>query len=82
LLRLQANQGILDDAGRHAVLEGLNELPDLCLNSAQFALTGCHAGTRRHSQAIHLTGELMAELLEQVAPKQLLLQRVQDSDME
>jgi hypothetical protein len=82
LLRLQGNQGVFDDARRHAVLERLNELPDFCLYSAQFALTGCHAGARRHPEAIHLTSEFMAELLEQVASEQLLLQCVQDSSLD
>jgi hypothetical protein len=42
--RARASQAVLDDAGRHAVFQRLNELPDLCLNPAQFTLTGCHAG--------------------------------------
>jgi len=79
-----SSPGFLDEPGQTAVvlrsspphrrsadtLERLNELPDLCLHSAQLTLRGRHAGTRRHPQAIHLASELMAELLEQVASEQ------------
>jgi hypothetical protein len=71
-----------DDAGRHAILEGLNELPDFCLNPAQFALTGGDAGTCRHPETIHLAREFMAEVFEQVASKQLLLQRVENPPLD
>jgi hypothetical protein len=82
LLRLQGNQWVLDDAGWHAVLERLNELPDLCLHSAQVTLSNRRAGTRRHPEAIHLASEFMAELFEQVASKQLLLQCVQNPSLD
>lgn len=45
-------------------------------------LTGRHAGARRHPEAIHLASEFMAELFEQVASKQLLLQCVQNSSLD
>lgn len=71
-------KGVLDNAGWYAILERLNELSDLCLYSAQLTLSGRDAGTRRHPEAVHLPSEFMAELLEQVASKQLFLQCMQN----
>jgi hypothetical protein len=82
LLGFQGNQGILDDGGWHTVFQRLNELPDLCLDTAQLSLSSRHAGTGRHPEAIHLASEFLAELFEQVPSKQLLLQRVQNSSLD
>src|SRR5262245_16412281 len=60
-----------------AVFDGLDDLLDVALDAFQVAFGTAQAGALLHPEPVHLPGELAAELLEEILPHQLVLQRAE-----
>ncbi|HEY3380872.1 MAG TPA: hypothetical protein VGK32_03845 [Vicinamibacterales bacterium] len=73
------DQPVLHFPDRHALHDRLDDLRAARLESLEFALERGHLRAVLHDEPVHLPGELVAELLEQLLAEELLGKRLEHS---